>query len=192
MAKELSNRQPHPESWHLASVAFNGVYSKASPRSQHWRRNCVCWGWRLVKEANKVKSFICWKMEFFHHYVQGLLLGLMPAWGQSRNTPRRLRQIHLLYLKSPYLSHQFFELLKWWVLNTSKTKNNTTLIVLGMRTKTWQEKEVCLCFVSGSHFNLLCREGQLTSPFSFEHLQNGDNSSFRIINSEPERQQFFF
>lgn len=190
-AKGFSKHPPHPESWHLDSVAFSGVDSKANPRSQHRRRGSVCWGWRLVEQAKEVRSFICWKMEFFHHYVQGLLLGLMPAWGRSRNTPRRLRQSHLLCLKSPYLSHQFFGLLKWWVLNTSKTKNNTTVIFLGMRTKTWREKEVCLCLVSGSDFNLLCREGQLTSLFSFEHLQNSDNSSLHSTNSEPERQQVF-
>lgn len=51
-----------------------------------------------------------------------------------------------------------------------------------------REEEAWASLLSGSHRHLLSREGQLTSVCSVEHLQNGDNLSLRIINSELERQ----
>ena len=39
-----------------------------------------------------------------------------------------------------HFNHYFFELLKWWVLNTAPNRESTTGVFLGTRTKLWRQQ----------------------------------------------------
>lgn len=110
----------------------------------------------------------------FIHWPRAWLRG-------NRSTPGGLRQRHLLCSKPLTSTLKAFTSFQGELSTHSEPKTTAILLETEQNpTGSWLWLYIALPGGSADH-----------SPFSFEHSQNGDHPSLRVINSEPERQQVF-